>query len=118
MHFELTKDSYIKMKKAGLSDEKIAKVFGVRKTTITYRKRKWGLVNKGLNEKPKSLCWYCKRSRPSLCKWIATGEPIFQRAEKSLQKSQSHFVEVVLVKECKDFLPMKDEEIAVIINEQ
>jgi len=105
---QLTKEKYIKIKETGLSDAEIAKIFGLSRGTFLYRKRKWGLTGKRNDEEPKSLCWYCRRSRPSLCEWIANGTKVYEKAEKCIREYDSGPYEVILIRECSLFEPMEN----------
>jgi hypothetical protein len=54
-----------------------------------------------------SLCYYCKKARPSLCSWIAEGEPVFERAETKIMnmgsENRKRLVEATMVQECSHF---------------
>lgn len=105
---QLTRDKYIEMKNAGLTDREIAKLFGLQKATVSYKKWKWGLTQQKQDETSTSLCWYCRRSRPSLCEWIANGTKVYEKAEKCIREYNSGPYEVILIRECSLFEPMEN----------
>ena len=109
MQPELTREKYIELKEAGASDLEISKLFGITKGAVLYRKRKWGLVEKKIEEK--SLCWYCHKARPSLCDWIAQEKHVFKKHEirriRLGSPRTNNFEDVVIVTECDHYEPMK-----------
>ena len=109
MQPELTREKYIELKEAGASDLEISKLFGITKGAVLYRKQKWGLVEKKIEEK--SLCWYCHKARPSLCDWIAQEKHVFKKHEiRRIQLGSprtNNFEDVVIVTECDHYEPMK-----------
>ena len=108
---QLTKDKYLELRESGMSDMEIGRLFGLTRGAVFYYKNKWGLVEKRKKESYGSLCWHCHKARPSLCEWIATGERVFdsyttEKLKIGSARSQE-YVDVVIVKTCKHFEPMK-----------
>lgn len=104
MQLELTKEQFVKMKETGMSDLEIAKLFGISKGAMQYRKQKWGLVEK---RSEVSLCWHCRRARPSMCEWISAEQIIFDNFTIRKLKNGYEYEDVIIVTKCKQFEPIR-----------